>query len=59
MQVAGCRADVLGGDSASWAGRMVEDFAFVVIPLPADNSGMVLSCRYANLTTLATRIVSR
>jgi|ERR1700683_5455240 len=29
MQVAGCRADVLGGDSAGWVGRVVEDFALL------------------------------
>ena len=30
---------VLGGGPAGWARRVVEDFGFVVIPLPADNSG--------------------
>ena len=45
MQVVRCRAGVLGGGSAGWAGRVVEDFAFVVIPLPGDDSGVVPDLR--------------
>ena len=33
-------ASLVGG-LAGWGRRVVEDFAFVVIPLPADNSGVV------------------
>ena len=42
MQVGRCCVGVLGGGLGGFgAGRVVEDFAFVVIALAADNSGVV------------------